>query len=47
MLNCLSLALLDTAGLVPFNRDSGTLNGTRAIWGGRASVRRALYMGLL
>lgn len=32
------------AGLAPFNRDSGTLNGRRVIWGGRAAVRRALYM---
>ncbi len=35
------------AGLAPFNRDSGSLKGTRAIWGGRASVRRALYMAAL
>jgi len=27
------------AGVAPFNRDSGTLRGRRAIWGGRASVR--------
>lgn len=32
------------AGLAPFNRDSGTLSGRRMIWGGRAAVRRALYM---
>jgi len=32
------------AGLAPFNRDSGTLKGKRTIWGGRASVRIALYM---
>ncbi|MDP3268625.1 MAG: IS110 family transposase [Legionella sp.] len=32
------------AGLAPFNRDSGTLKGKRTIWGGRASVRTALYM---
>jgi transposase len=35
------------AGLAPFNRDSGSLKGTRTIWGGRASVRRALYMAAL
>jgi transposase len=35
------------AGLAPFNRDSGTLNGKRTIWGGRASVRMALYMPTL
>jgi transposase len=32
------------AGLAPFSRDSGAMRGTRAIWGGRASVRCALYM---
>src|SRR5580704_4816889 len=32
------------AGLAPFNRDSGTLRGSRCIWGGRAQVRRVLYM---
>ncbi len=35
------------AGLAPFNRDSGTLKGIRTIWGGRASVRCALYMSVL
>lgn len=35
------------AGLAPFNRDSGQLRGTRAIWGGRASVRQCLYMATL
>lgn len=34
-------------GVAPFNRDSGTLRGKRAIWGGRASVRAALYMAAL
>lgn len=34
-------------GLVPFNRDSGTLRGKRCIWGGRACVRRILYMSTL
>ena len=29
------------------NRDSGTLRGHRAVWGGRARVRAALYMGAL
>lgn len=32
------------AGLAPYNRDSGTFTGRRSIWGGRASVRTALYM---
>lgn len=34
-------------GLAPFNVDSGTLAGRRRIWGGRASVRSALYMAAL
>ena len=31
-------------GVAPFARDSGTLKGRRTIWGGRASVRSALFM---
>ena len=31
-------------GVAPFNRDSGQWRGRRTIWGGRASVRAALYM---
>jgi transposase len=31
-------------GVAPFARDSGTMRGKRAIWGGRASVRTCLYM---
>jgi transposase len=34
-------------GVAPFNRDSGQLKGRRTIWGGRASVRAALYMAAL
>lgn len=34
-------------GVAPFNRDSGTLRGKRRVWGGRAHVRAALYMGTL
>jgi transposase len=34
-------------GVAPFNRDSGTLRGKREVWGGRAPVRAALYMGAL
>lgn len=34
-------------GVAPFNRDSGTLRGKRRVWGGRASVRAALYMAAL
>jgi transposase len=35
------------AGVAPYNHDSGKLRGTRAIRGGRASVRSALYMATL
>ena len=34
-------------GVAPFNRDSGTLRGKRAVWGGRARVRATLYMGAM
>jgi transposase len=34
-------------GVAPLNRDSGTMRGQRHIWGGRASVRQALYMATL
>jgi transposase len=34
-------------GVAPLNRDSGTFRGRRAVWGGRADVRAALYMGAL
>jgi len=32
------------AGVAPFNHDSGKSKGKRRIWGGRATVRTALYM---
>lgn len=35
------------AGVAPLNRDSGTLRGKRTVWGGRSSVRAALYMATL
>jgi transposase len=35
------------AGVAPLNRDSGLMRGTRTVWGGRAQVRRALYMATL
>ena len=35
------------AGLCPYNRDSGQWTGKRCISGGRAEVRRALYMAAL
>lgn len=34
-------------GLAPYDRDSGSFRGQRSIWGGRASVRCALYMAAL
>lgn len=34
-------------GVCPYNRDSGTMRGRRTIWGGRASVRAALYTAAL
>ena len=44
-LNRKSVAAL--AGVAPFNRDSGTLRGKRAVWGGRSRIRASLYMGAL
>lgn len=35
------------AGLAPYNRDSGGKRGVRRIFGGRAAVRRVLYMSAL
>jgi transposase len=32
------------AGVAPFNRDSAKYRGRRSCWGGRAVVRKALYM---
>lgn len=34
-------------GLAPFNHDSGQQRGRRSPWGGRAPVRRVLYMATL
>lgn len=34
-------------GVAPVNRDSGTMRGRRTVFGGRASVRTALYMSAL
>jgi transposase len=34
-------------GVAPFNRDSGTMRGTRVIWGGRPAVRTSLYMATI
>jgi len=35
------------AGVAPLNCDSGQFQGHRTIWGGRATVRTALYMAIL
>jgi transposase len=37
-------AIAALAGLAPLARDSGTMRGKRMVWGGRAHVRRVLYM---
>lgn len=34
-------------GVAPLNCDSGRMRGQRSIWGGRADVRRTLYMATL
>lgn len=36
--------LVALAGIAPFNRDSGKISGKRTIQGGRAKVRKCLYM---
>jgi len=40
-------AIAALIGVAPLNRDSGEFRGRRMIWGGRASVRAALYMATL
>jgi transposase len=40
-------AVAALVGLAPFNQDSGTRRGRRAIRGGRAGVRHVLYMATL
>jgi transposase len=35
------------AGVAPLNRDSGTMQGKRTVWGGRAKLRAVLYMAAL
>jgi transposase len=34
-------------GVCPFNRDSGAWRGRRSCWGGRAEVRKVLYMAVI
>jgi transposase len=45
LLNRKKIAAL--VGVAPYNCDSGKMHGKRAIWGGRAAVRSALYMATL
>ena len=45
--HCSSKQIAALAGLAPFNRDSGRYQGQRTTWGGRATVRSALYMATL
>lgn len=33
-------------GVAPLNRDSGTMRGKRTCWGGRAEIRRVLYLAV-
>jgi transposase len=40
-------AIAKLVGVAPLNDDSGTLQGRRHIWGGRAAVRAVLYMAAL
>lgn len=40
-------ALAALVGVAPFNCESGKWRGQRHVWGGRAEVRRALYMAAL
>lgn len=40
-------AIAALVGIAPLNHDSGTRSGKRQCWGGRATVRSALYMATL
>lgn len=40
-------AIAKLVGVAPLAQDSGTMRGRRRIWGGRADIRAALYMGTL
>lgn len=40
-------AIAALVGVAPLARDSGTRRGRRQVWGGRADVRRVLYMAAL
>jgi transposase len=44
-LGCLSRKAIGAlVGVVPYDFDSGKMRGVRCIWGGRAAVRRVLFM---
>jgi transposase len=40
-------AIAKLVGVAPLNHDSGRFRGTRRTWGGRATVRRTMYMAAL
>lgn len=44
---CSRREIASLVGVAPLNRDSGKFRGQRATWGGRATVRSALYMATL
>lgn len=45
--SCTRQEIAALVGVAPINRDSGKLRGIRTTWGGRATVRTALYMATL
>lgn len=45
--SCSRQRIAALVGVAPINRDSGKCRGQRTIWGGRATVRSALYMATL
>jgi transposase len=45
--HCSRQQIAALVGVAPLNRDSGKLRGRRTIWGGRAAVRKCLYMATL
>ena len=45
--HCSRQQIATLVGVAPINRDSGTFRGQRTIFGGRATVRSALYMATL
>jgi transposase len=44
---CSRRQIASLVGVAPLNRDSGLFRGRRTTWGGRATVRSALYMATL